>query len=174
MRSEAEIQKTIEDHKKVENFYKETLNNIEIEMEKNQEMAKTLGGEEKVIRNKIDKLESEKKKIMDEPSNHVNNNVENRLKDFGLEKTIFDKDNEIKKLEKELELKQRTNEIEIRYLKDKNKQLEKDYEKYYDEKITIDKAIFIYLLGSAINIGEIKEAKRIKEENDMVFANLLK
>ena len=134
MRSEAEIQKTIEDHKKVENFYKETLNNIEIEMEKNQEMAKTLGGEEKVIRDKIDKLESEKKKIMDEPSNHVNNNVENRLKDFGLEKTIFDKDNEIKKLEKELELKQRTNEIEIRYLKDKNKQLEKDYEKYFLQK----------------------------------------
>ena len=170
----ARKQQIMKDLETVDNFYRNALKDIENKIEKNQDSAKYFQGQEDKITEQIDKLESEKNEINNKPSNHVNDNVANRLKNFNLEINIFNIENDIKKLKNDLELQRRINEIEIDYLKEKNEKLEKDYEKYYEEKKIIDDAIFIHLLGNEINIGAIKGADEIKKENDMVFKRVLK
>ena len=96
------------------------------------------------------------------------------VKNFGLEREIFNKGNEIKRLEKELEWKKKMDEIEIKFLKDKNDGLVQDYEKLYNEKTKINEAIIIEILKDRINkYGDIKAAIDIRKENDSLFANLL-
>ena len=175
MSIDAQMKKQLEeDRKEVNKFYEKALENILKKNNDNLKEVKRLEGLAKNIEKEIDNLKKEKDDIMNNQSNHVNGEIKNRLKNFGLEKDIFDIENKIKKLEKKLELQNRINEIEIADLKEKNKNYWKEYDKYYNEHKQIDEAMFTQFLGMQIDLGGIKSAEEIKKQNDDVFANLMK
>ena len=174
MINEAELKQVKKNYIEVDEFYKERLEKIENKIKENKQKVENIKQEQQNMISNIEKIENEIKDINGKESNHVNGNLKFRLKNFGLEREIFNKGNEIKRLEKELEWKKKMDEIEIKFLKDKNDGLVQDYEKLYNEKTKINEAIIIEILKDRINkYGDIKAAIDIRKENDSLFANLL-
>ena len=175
MDNQAYLEKVAKDQRAVDNFYDESLKTLEDRIRKNAEKVEKLRKEEEEMVETIEKLRKEIDDINNDERNHVENNKKFRLKNFSLEKKIFDKENQIKKLEKELEWKKKMNAIEIQFLKDKNDSIVNDYEKLYNEKAEIDNAIIVGVLRQEITkIGDIINAKELKNENDQIFRNLQK
>ena len=70
---------------------------------------------------------------------------------------------------------EKINKNEFNYIKAKNEQVLKDYDKLYNEMTKIDKAIIDGVLGVDINVNEgFRSAKELKEENDKIFERNLK
>ena len=175
MDKEANLKQVRKDQEEVDEVYNEHLRTIEKRIRKNKEKVEELKKEEDDIIKKIEKLESDINEIKNNDKNHVDNNLKFGLKNFGIERKIFDKENEIQKLKKELEWKIKMDDIEIQFLKDKNDSFVKDYEKLYNEKAEIDHAIIVEVLKEGVsNIGEIISANELKNENDKIFENLRK
>ena len=175
MRTAEYLKKVAEDQRAVDDFYNDRLKLIQRRIDDNKEKVMKLKEEEEKMIKKIEKLRKDIEDIKNNESNHYDNNLEFRLKNFGLERKIFNKENEIQKLEKELEWKRKMNEIEIQFLKDKNDSYVNDYEKLYNEKAEIDNAIIKDVLKAKItDVGEVMTANELKNENDQIFENLRK
>ena len=175
MDNQAYLEQVAKDQRAVDDFYNESLKTLEERIRKNTDKVEKLRNEEEEMIETIEKLRKEINDINNDEGNHVENNKNFRLKNFSLEKKIFDKENLIKKLEKELEWKKKMNAIEIQFLKDKNDSIVNDYEKLYNEKAEIDNAIIVGVLRQEITkIGDIINAKELKNENDQIFRNLQK
>ena len=175
MDNQAYLAQVAKDQRAVDDFYNESLKTLEERIRKNTDKVEKLRNEEEEMIETIEKLRKEIDDINNDEGNHVENNKNFRLKNFSLEKKIFDKENLIKKLEKELEWKKKMNAIEIQFLKDKNDSIVNDYEKLYNEKAEIDNAIIVGVLRQEITkIGDIINAKELKNENDQIFRNLQK
>ena len=158
---------------KVDDFYKEWLEHIRKKIEKNKNTVKRIGGKERKLKQEIEDKEEKIKEIYNDDDNYVNRNKQNRLKSFGLEKDIFDYENKINELKQKLEWHYKKNETRIKYLKEENDRLMKEYEKIYNEKAEIDDAIIKGVLGKDVDIGDIMAAKELKEENDVLFTKLI-
>ena len=158
---------------KVDDFYKEWLEHIRKKIEKNKNTVKRIGGKERKLKQEIEDKEEKIKEIYNDDNNYVNRNKQNRLKSFGLEKDIFDYENKINELKQKLEWHYKKNETRIKYLKEENDRLMKEYEKIYNEKAEIDDAIIKGVLGKDVDIGDIMAAKELKEENDVLFTKLI-
>ena len=63
------------------------------------------------------------------------------------------------------------NQSEFEYIKAKNDKVMEDYDKLYNEKEEIDKAIIGQILKEDINkmIGKVMSAQELKKENDKIF-----
>ena len=169
------LKQVAEDQREVDDFYNDRLKLIQKKIDKNKNQVKKLKKEEDDLIKEIDELKEDIEKIKNDERNHVNNNLDYRLKNFGLERKIFKKENEIQRLEKELEWKRKMNDIEIQFLKDKNDSFLIEYEKLYNEKGEIDKAIIYEVMGQKVtNIGDVMNANELKNENDQIFENLRK
>ena len=158
---------------KVDDFYKEWLEHIRNKIDKNKNTVKRIGGKERKLKQEIEDKEEKIKEIYNDDNNYVNRNKQNRLKSFGLEKDIFDYENKINELKQKLEWHYKKNETRIKYLKEENDRLMKEYEKIYNEKAEIDDAIIKGVLGKDVDIGDIMAAKELKEENDVLFTKLI-
>ena len=68
------------------------------------------------------------------------------------------------------------NETEFNYIKQKSQNFLDDYEKLYNEKLEIDKAIIKGVLGKDLQdfIGIVKSTQELKSENDKIFERNLK
>ena len=175
MDNRAYLEQVAKDQRAVDDFYNESLKTLEERIRKNTDKVEKLRNEEEEMIETIEKLRKEIDDINNDERNHVENNKNFRLKNFSLEKKIFDKENLIKKLEKELEWKKKMNAIEIQFLKDKNDSIVNDYEKLYNEREEIDKAIIVGVLRQEIaKIGDVINAKELRNENDNIFKNLQK
>ena len=162
-------------NKKVVNqFYKEEFDKLNKKSKQSLDDIFNLQSKEREIANEINKYELEIKKIKDDQSNHVNNNLQNRLKDSLVNK-IFDYENEIEKLKLKLDWTKQINQIEKNYLKRKYDLIMKKYDKLYQEKLQIDEDIGVTICGEAIgqHLGEIIAAKVLKEENDRLYQNVM-
>ena len=155
----------------VDNFYEKALNSLEEKNKENKKKVKNMNKEEQRIENEIKNKKEEIKKIMDNESNYINGNPKNRFKDFDIEKKIYDYENKIKKLERELKWTKDMNQSEYDYIKAKNDKVIEDYDKLYSEKEEIDKAIIGQILKEDIDkmIGKVMSAQELKEENDKIF-----
>ena len=170
-----DLEQVAKDQREVDNFYNDRLKLIQKRIDSNKNKVKQLKKEEEDMIKRIEELRKDIDDIKNNKENHVDNNLDYRLKNFGLERKIFNKENEIQKLEKELEWKRKMNDIEIQFLKDKNDSYVNDYEKLYNEKSEIDKAIIYGVLGLQVtNIGDVMNANDLKNENDQIFENLRK
>ena len=175
MDNQAFLEQVAKDQRAVDDFYNESLKTLEERIRKNTDKVEKLRNEEEEMIETIEKLRKEIDDINNDEGNHVENNKNFRLKNFSLEKKIFDKENLIKKLKKELEWKKKMNAIEIQFLKDKNDSIVNDYEKLYNEREEIDKAIIVGVLRQEIaKIGDVINAKELRNENDNIFRNLQK
>ena len=175
MDNRAYLEQVAKDQRAVDDFYNESLKTLEERIRKNTDKVEKLRNEEEEMIETIEKLRKEIDDINNDEGNHVENNKNFRLKNFSLEKKIFDKENLIKKLKKELEWKKKMNAIEIQFLKDKNDSIVNDYEKLYNEREEIDKAIIVGVLRQEIaKIGDVINAKELRNENDNIFKNLQK
>ena len=175
MDNQAYLEQVAKDQRAVDDFYNESLKTLEERIRKNTDKVEKLRNEEEEMIETIEKLRKEIDDINNDEGNHVENNKNFRLKNFSLEKKIFDKENLIKKLKKELEWKKKMNAIEIQFLKDKNDSIVNDYEKLYNEREEIDKAIIVGVLRQEIaKIGDVINAKELRNENDNIFKNLQK
>ena len=175
MDNQAFLEQVAKDQRAVDDFYNESLKTLEERIRKNTDKVEKLRNEEEEMIETIEKLRKEIDDINNDEGNHVENNKNFRLKNFSLEKKIFDKENLIKKLKKELEWKKKMNAIEIQFLKDKNDSIVNDYEKLYNEREEIDKAIIVGVLRQEIaKIGDVINAKELRNENDNIFKNLQK
>ena len=175
MDNQAYLEQVAKDQRAVDDFYNESLKTLEERIRKNTDKVEKLRNEEEEMIETIEKLRKEIDDINNDEGNHVENNKNFRLKNFSLEKKIFDKENLIKKLKKELEWKKKMNAIEIQFLKDKNDSIVNDYEKLYNEREEIDKAIIVGVLRQEIaKIGDVINAKELRNENDNIFRNLQK
>ena len=155
----------------VDNFYEKALKSLE---EKNKENIKKVENMDKEEQNKKNEIENKKKeieKIKENLSNYINGDKKNRFKDFDIEKKIYDYENKIKKLERELKWTKEMNQSEYEYIKAKNDKVMEDYDKLYNEKEEIDKAIIGQILKEDINImiGKVMSAQELKEQNDKIF-----
>ena len=162
-------------NKKVVNqFYKEEFDKLNKKSKQYLNDIFNLQSKEREIANEINKYELEIKKIKDDQSNHVNNNLQNRLKDSLVNK-IFDYENEIEKLKLKLDWTKQINQIEKNYLKRKYDLIMKKYDKLYQEKLQIDNDIDVAVCGEAIgiNLGVIITAKELQEENDKMYQNVM-
>ena len=169
------LKQVAEDQREVDDFYNDRLKLIQKRIDSNKNKVKQLKEEEEDMIKRIEELRKDIDDIKNNEGNHVDNNLDYRLKNFGLERKIFNKENEIQKLEKELEWKRKMNNIEIQFLKDKNDSYVNDYEKLYNEKSEIDRAIIYGVLGQKVtNIGDVMNANDLKNENDQIFENLRK
>ena len=167
-------EKIYKDYQYVDKFYNESLKRLEQKINDNKEKVENIKKEEENMMIQIKNLEQEKNDINNKESNHVQNNLNFRLKNFSLERKIFNKENEIKRLTKELEWKKKMDEIEIKFLKEKNDSFVQDYEKLYNEKTKISEAIVAEVLKLQVSkIGDIIAANEIRKENDLIFANLI-
>ena len=155
----------------VDNFYEKALNSLEEKNKENKKKVKNMNKEEQRIENEIKNKKEEIKKIMDNESNYINGNPKNRFKNFDIEKKIYDFENDIKKLERELKWTKDMNQSEYDYIKAKNDKVIEDYDKLYSEKEEIDKAIIGQILKEDIDImiGKVMSAQELKEENDKIF-----
>ena len=170
-----EIIKDVKRNKKVVNqFYKEEFDKLNKKSKQYLNDIFNLQSKEREIANEINKYELEIKKIKDDQSNHVNNNLQNRLKDSLVNK-IFDYENEIEKLKLKLDWTKQINKIEKDYLKQKYDLIMKKYDKLYQEKLQIDNDIDVAVCGEAIskNLGVIITAKELQEENDKMYQNVM-
>ena len=167
------LQEVEQTQRKVDDFYKEWLEHIRKKIEKNKNTVKRIGGKERKLKQEIEDKEEKIKEIYNDDDNYVNRNKQNRLKSFGLEKDIFDYENKINELKQKLEWHYKKNETRIKYLKEENDRLMKEYEKIYNEKAEIDDAIIKGVLGKDVDIGDIMAAKELKEENDVLFTKLI-
>ena len=168
-----EIERT---QNEVDSFYIDALKNLKKKIEKYEVIAGRLRAEEMGLKNKIKELERKIKEINDDPSNYVNKNKEtNRLKNFNLEKKIFDYEKNIEKLKRELDWMRKMNDNEIKFIKEDCKKTLDEYDKLYKEKAQIDDAIIQGVLGKAAStdLGDIINAERLEEENDAIFKNNL-
>ena len=132
--------------------------------------------EEMGLKNKIEELKRRIKEINDDPSNYVNKKIETkRLKNFNLEKKIFDYEKNIEKLKRELDWMRKMNDNEIKFIKEDCKKILAEYDKLYNEKMQIDDAIIQGVLGKAAStyIGDVINAQKLEEENDQIFKNNL-
>ena len=162
-------------NKKVVNqFYKEEFDKLNKKSKQCLDDIFNLQSKEREIANEINKYELEIKKIKDDQSNHVNNNLQNRLKDSLVNK-IFDYENEIEKLKLKLDWTKQINKIEKDYLKRKYNLILEKYDKLYQEKLQIDEDIGVTICGEAIgqHLGEIIAAKVLQEENDRLYQNVM-
>ena len=167
------LQEVEQTQRKVDDFYKEWLEHIRNKIDKNKNTVKRIGGKERKLKQEIEDKEEKIKEIYNDDNNYVNRNKQNRLKSFGLEKDIFDYENKINELKQKLEWHYKKNETRIKYLKEENDRLMKEYEKIYNEKAEIDDAIIKGVLGKDVDIGDIMAAKELKEENDDLFKKLI-
>ena len=162
--------------RKVENTYKKALNKLKENCDTNIDKMKELKGKEAEIKDKIIDYENKIKAIKDNDINYVNGEkTTNRLKSIGLEKVVFDYETNIEILKRNLEWKKKKNEIELQFLKKKCEDILDEYSKLYEELDKINNNITVGVLGeaSAEKYGEIISAKKLKEENDQIFKNLL-
>ena len=116
MDNQAFLEQVAKDQRAVDDFYNESLKTLEERIRKNTDKVEKLRNEEEEMIETIEKLRKEIDDINNDEGNHVENNKNFRLKNFSLEKKIFDKENLIKKLEKELEWKKKMNAIEIQFI----------------------------------------------------------
>ena len=160
--------------KAVNQFYKDEFDKLNKKSKQYLNDIFNLKSKEREIANEINKYELEIKKIKDDQSNHVNNNLQNRLKDSLVNK-IFDYENEIEKLKLKLDWTKQINKIEKDYLKQKYDLIMKKYDKLYQEKLQIDNDIDVAVFGEDIskNLGVIITAKELQEENDKMYQNVM-
>ena len=170
----ANIEEVKRNKKAVNQFYKEEFDKLNKKSKQCLNDIFNLQSKEREIANEINKYELEIKKIKDDQSNHVNNNLQNRLKDSLVNK-IFDYENEIEKLKLKLDWTKQINKIEKDYLKRKYELILKKYDKLYQEKLQIDNDIDVAVCGEAIshNLGGIIAAKELQEENDKMYQNVM-
>ena len=164
------------DQEKVDAFYNEKLKSLLDERGKNVNKAKIMRASENEIKKQIEETEINIKKIKDDPDNYVNQKKElNRLKNFNLERKIYDYEKKLESLNRNLEWMRRMHDIELKYLKEKTDNIMKEYNKLSKEKEEIDKAITAGVLGLSIikNAGGVISAKKLQEENDEIFKNIL-
>ena len=168
------IEEVKRNKKAVNQFYKEEFDKLNKKSKQCLNDIFNLQSKEREIANEINKYELEIKKIKDDQSNHVNNNLQNRLKDSLVNK-IFDYENEIEKLKLKLDWTKQINKIEKDYLKQKYDLIMEKYDKLYQEKLKIDNYIDVAVCGEAIshNLGGIIAAKELQEENDRMYQNVL-
>ena len=161
---------------KVDAFYNKALDSLKNKNKKNRDLVEKLDNEEQKIRDKIEEIENRIQIIKKDKSNYINENMQNRFKSFSIEKTIYDYENDIKKLKRELEWLEKMNETEFNYIKKKSENFLEDYEKLYNEKLEIDKAIIKGVLGKDLQdfIGIVKSTQELKSENDKIFERNLK
>ena len=162
-------------NKKVVNqFYKEEFDKLNKKSKQYLNDIFNLKSKEREIANEINKYELEIKKIKDDQSNHVNNNLQNRLKDSLVNK-IFDYENEIEKLKLKLDWTKQINKIEKDYLKRKYDLILEKYDKLYQEKLQIDEDIGVTICGEVIsqNLWKPIAAKELQEENDRMYQNVM-
>ena len=164
------------DQEKVDEFYNEKLKSLLDERDKNINKAKIMRASENEIKKQIEETEINIKNIKDDPDNYVNNQKElNRLKNFNLERKIYDYEKKLESLNRNLEWMRRMHDIELKYLKEKTDNIMKEFNKLSKEKEEIDKAITTGVLGLSIikNAGGVIHAKELQEENDEIFKNIL-
>ena len=155
----------------VDNFYEKALKSLEEKNKENIKKVENMDKEEQNINKKIEDKKKEIEKIKENLSNYINGDKKNRFKDFKIEKEIYDYENEIKKLQRELDWMKEMNQSEFEYIKAKNDKVMEDYDKLYNEKEEIDKAIIGQILKEDINImiGKVMSAQELKGENDKIF-----
>ena len=164
------------DQEKVDAFYNEKLKSLLNERDKNINKAKIMRASENEIKKQIEETEINIKNIKDDPDNYVNKQKElNRLKNFNLERKIYDYEKKLESLNRNLEWMRKMHDIELKYLKEKTDNIMKEYNKLSKEKEEIDKAITAGVLGLSIikNVGGVISAKKLQEENDEIFKNIL-
>ena len=100
---------------KVDEFYNKALDSLKNKNKKNRDLVEKLDNSEQKIRDEIEEIENKIQIIKNDESNYINENKQNRFKSFSIEKTIYDYENDIKKLKRELEWLEKMNETEFNY-----------------------------------------------------------
>ena len=114
--------KTLEkNQKEVDEFYYKALLSLKKKNQDNKDLEEKMAHDEQKIKDEIEDIENRIQEIKDDPSNYINKDKQNRYKDFSIEKKIYDYENLIKKLKRELEWLEKINKTEFNYITQKIK-----------------------------------------------------
>ena len=161
--------------KDIDKFYKNAFEFIDKKTKEIIDRQNKLKNEKINNEIKLNNLIKERKDINDKESNHIGNDKNNALKP-DKEKEFLIKEFDIEMKRKELDRLNQKNDIENKQLEERRKELDKDYEQLYKEKLELNDAIIYQVLNiQGPTSGVIKTYQEFKNENDILIEkNLFK